>query len=367
MNKLKKFFLLIILGLSIFFVKTKIIFAEKIPCTCYKVTVDAYKYDENTKKYTIKLDSSTSYAVFDDTNELTKESISEDKKRKFNYKYEKIDNYNECVSNGAMIVTTCTNDGKDSDTQPNTGNNGNNNDNGNNGNDDNNLQDSDCKCYKLELMDNSVVYRVGTKEDMDANYNKENSDSYPWYKSYEPVENKDYKYCDKVSMDSCINRQQCYADKDKSKAECDKIKINNSGNEQNDPSNGGDPNIDKGETYDNYNSGNVVSCGNKLLTDIPKILPKTIHLIYLVLEIVVPLLLIIFGSIDFVKAIIAQKDDEIKKGQQVFLKRLIVGVVIFFVFSIVKIIVSFAADSDKKVKIINCASCFINNDENCEE
>ena len=77
------------------------------------------------------------------------------------------------------------------------------------------------------------------------------------------------------------------------------------------------------------------------------------------------MLLIIFGSIDFVKAIIAQKDDEIKKGQQVFVKRLIAGIIIFFIFSIVKIIVSFAADKDKKTNIINCASCFINYDENC--
>lgn len=58
---------------------------------------------------------------------------------------------------------------------------------------------------------------------------------------------------------------------------------------------------------DNYDEGNVVRCGGGLLTDIPRIVPKTIHIIYLLIQVAVPILLVIFGSLDFVKAMISQK------------------------------------------------------------
>ena len=73
-----------------------------------------------------------------------------------------------------------------------------------------------------------------------------------------------------------------------------------------------------------------------------------------------PILLIIFGSIDLVKGITAQKEDDMKKGQQLFIKRLIAAFIIFFVFTIVKVVVSIASDN---AEIINCAECFISN--NC--
>lgn len=85
----------------------------------------------------------------------------------------------------------------------------------------------------------------------------------------------------------------------------------------------------------------------------------TVHAIILVIQIVVPILLVVFGSIDFIKAVVAQKDDEIKKGQQTFIKRLIAGVIVFFIFAIVKLLVSFAAGDDSS-DILNCADCFLN-------
>lgn len=133
---------------------------------------------------------------------------------------------------------------------------------------------------------------------------------------------------------------------------CSKLK-NQSVNGNNTDDNGGN----------NYDD-NLVSCGDELLTDLPAIVPKIVHIVYLIIQILIPVLIVIFGSMDFVKAVIAQKDDEIKKGQQVFIKRLIAGVIVFFVFAIVKIIVSFAADSEK-TRILDCASCIINNNEDC--
>lgn len=88
-------------------------------------------------------------------------------------------------------------------------------------------------------------------------------------------------------------------------------------------------------------------------------IPDTVHAVILIIQIFVPVLLVIFGSIDFVKAVIAQKDDEIKKGQQTFIKRLIAGIIVFFVVAVVKLIVEFAAGTEKTT-IMNCVNCFLN-------
>ncbi len=60
----------------------------------------------------------------------------------------------------------------------------------------------------------------------------------------------------------------------------------------------------------------------------------------------VPLLLIVFGMLDLGKAVIASKEDEIKKGQQMFIKRLIAAVIVFFVVAVVKLVVNIAAASN---------------------
>lgn len=119
------------------------------------------------------------------------------------------------------------------------------------------------------------------------------------------------------------------------------------------------------ETYTNYDSQAVpVSCGNNLLTDIPPVIPQVISIIYTVIQIAVPVVLVIMGSLDLMKGITAGKDDEIKKGQQMFIKRLIAAALIFFVFIIVKLLVSLANDESKTKAgdIMNCANCFIRNE-----
>lgn len=119
--------------------------------------------------------------------------------------------------------------------------------------------------------------------------------------------------------------------------------------------------------FKNYINNSVISCGNNLLEDVPAILPRIIHLIYLFIEILVPVLLALFGTIDFVKAVVSGKDDDIKKHQQMFIKRLIISIFIFFTFAFAKLIVSFGVDGkDNANNIISCASCFINNDSECK-
>ena len=86
-------------------------------------------------------------------------------------------------------------------------------------------------------------------------------------------------------------------------------------------------------------------------------IPNTVHTIIVVIKIAVPVLLVIFGMLDLFKGITAQKEDEIKKGQNLFVKRLISAAIIFFVISIVQLLVSFVASDEG---IMTCANCFIN-------
>lgn len=89
-------------------------------------------------------------------------------------------------------------------------------------------------------------------------------------------------------------------------------------------------------------------------------IPNTVHTIIVVIKIAVPVILVIMGSLDLFKGVTASKEDEIKKGQQMFIKRLISAAIVFFVISIVQLLVSFVADGTEKANIMECANCFIN-------
>ena len=100
-----------------------------------------------------------------------------------------------------------------------------------------------------------------------------------------------------------------------------------------------------------------LTCGTTGLVFDAKI-PNITSKIVLVIEIVVPILLVIFGMIDLGKAIIAQKEDEIKKGQQTFIKRLITAAIVFLVVFVVKLVIGLVTD-DKNVT--SCLNCFLTN------
>lgn len=93
-------------------------------------------------------------------------------------------------------------------------------------------------------------------------------------------------------------------------------------------------------------------------------IPNIIHTVIVGIKIAVPILLVIFGMLDLGKAVTAQKEDEIKKGQHILIKRLITGALIFLVISIVQILVSFVAGDEG---IMTCASCFLNGADSAGE
>lgn len=121
------------------------------------------------------------------------------------------------------------------------------------------------------------------------------------------------------------------------------------------------------QTYENYNNSGV-SCGynkNKeaLISNIPESIPNVTHILYLGIEVAVPVILVVLGMIDLFKGISAQKEDEMKKGQQTFVKRLIPAVLIFLILLVIKIFIGFVADKNSG-RIVSCVECFINNDCN---
>lgn len=104
-----------------------------------------------------------------------------------------------------------------------------------------------------------------------------------------------------------------------------------------------------------------VSCNG---VDIPAIFPSLVSTGIKIIEFGVPILLIIFGMLDFGRAVMAQKEDEIKKGQQMFIKRLIAGAMVFLVVFVVQIVITLVSKSAGDDSVWDCVSCFINNECN---
>ncbi len=57
--------------------------------------------------------------------------------------------------------------------------------------------------------------------------------------------------------------------------------------------------------------------------------------ILLIFKIIIPIIIIIYGMIDFGKAVVAEKDDDIKKSAKSLGRRAIAGIIIFFIPTIV--------------------------------
>lgn len=72
----------------------------------------------------------------------------------------------------------------------------------------------------------------------------------------------------------------------------------------------------------------------------------------------VPILLIVMGSLDFVKATISQKDDELKDAKTKFINKLVAGIAVFFVFSFVTWLVNLLAENFG-IKSLECVNSFL--------
>lgn len=117
------------------------------------------------------------------------------------------------------------------------------------------------------------------------------------------------------------------------------------------------------DATDTSKKSSKVSCGTGegMITDIPRKIPELTSFAVDLVQVAVPVLLIVMGTIDLFKGVTAGKEDEIKKGQGLFIKRLILAAIIFFIVVVVKFLVSIIVDANK-TNIVDCIDCFVSND-----
>lgn len=84
---------------------------------------------------------------------------------------------------------------------------------------------------------------------------------------------------------------------------------------------------------------------------------------FLIVKIIVPLLLIILGVKDLAQAVISGKDDEIKKSTKSLMIRAIASILIFFIPTIVSLVMGLIVDfstSGAKADFLVCQTCILN-------
>lgn len=90
---------------------------------------------------------------------------------------------------------------------------------------------------------------------------------------------------------------------------------------------------------------------------------KLIGIVINILKIAIPIVIVLMAMIDLGKAVMAGEDKEIKAAQKMLIKRLVYGVVIFFVVTIVQAVFGIVG---KNFKSDVCWTCATNpNNEIC--
>jgi len=93
-------------------------------------------------------------------------------------------------------------------------------------------------------------------------------------------------------------------------------------------------------------------------TEIPYGVPYILHSVVTIIKIGIPIILIILGMIDFLRAVIASDEKQMKESAHTFIRRLIAAILIFFVFVIVQFVFSLVDDDGA----FGCVNCIINNE-----
>ena len=116
---------------------------------------------------------------------------------------------------------------------------------------------------------------------------------------------------------------------------------------------------------------NVLDVTNSTLCDgvlIPNVLFNVVSVIVKLIKIAVPVLLIVFGMIDFAKSVVAKNEDDVKKYRKQFFSRVISAVVVFLIVFVVQFAVNLISSVEDTVNeegttvsdIWSCSKKFIN-------
>ena len=77
-------------------------------------------------------------------------------------------------------------------------------------------------------------------------------------------------------------------------------------------------------------------------------------------KVIVPIILIVLGVFDMLKATTSQKEDEMKKAQSVFVKRLISALLVFFVIAIVQFLFNTLSNLGFGGDFTDCLNAVVN-------
>lgn len=120
---------------------------------------------------------------------------------------------------------------------------------------------------------------------------------------------------------------------------------------------------EKSKFIGNLTCGDVAQDGRGITFH--KSLPIFTNRIYDILKVATPVVIIITGMLDILKATTAQKEDDLKKAQKKFLNRLLIGMVVFLVFVIIELVVNLVSP-DNATNAMNCVECFLSDHTKCQ-
>lgn len=105
---------------------------------------------------------------------------------------------------------------------------------------------------------------------------------------------------------------------------------------------------------------------------IPNELFNLVATIIKVIKIAVPILLIIWGMLDFAKSVIAKNEDDVKKYRKNFMQRVISAIVVFLLVFVVQLVINLVASVEDTTNeegqtvsdVWSCSKKFINGVDN---
>lgn len=94
---------------------------------------------------------------------------------------------------------------------------------------------------------------------------------------------------------------------------------------------------------------------------------QIVGIVLLVVKIVIPILLIIWGMLDLGKAVVAAKDDEVKKATKSLAMRAVSAVIIFFIPTLVNVIFGMISNFNEVAKEDwdICRKCITSPNDEC--
>ena len=120
---------------------------------------------------------------------------------------------------------------------------------------------------------------------------------------------------------------------------------------------------------------NILEVSNSTLCDgvlIPNQLFNIVATIIKLIKIAVPVLLIIFGMIDFAKSVVAKNEDDVKKYRKQFISRVVSAIIVFVIVFVVQFAVNLISsvedttneDGQTISDVWSCSKKFINGVDN---